>query len=71
MFPELLIGYLTLKWTCRFSSVLNMCEGGYQNDKSADAKPNRLMYTGKIPGKENTQMAVIMLLLRSCFLQTL
>lgn len=42
--------YLTLKWTCKFSSVLNMCDGGYHNERSADAKPKRFWYTGKIPG---------------------
>lgn len=35
--------HLTLKQTWRFSSVLNTCEGGYQKERSADAKPNRPM----------------------------
>lgn len=42
--------YLTLKWTSKFSSESNMCDGGYQNDISADVNPKRSMYTGKIPG---------------------
>lgn len=31
-----------------------MWEGGYQNERSSDAKPNRLRYTGKIPGGKKT-----------------
>lgn len=53
------ITYLTLKWTIKFSSVLNMCDGGYQNDRSSDAKPKRIWYTGKIPGRRDQIQYII------------
>lgn len=52
--------YLTLKWTCKLSSALNMWDGGYQNERSAEANPKRLWYTGRIPGVRDRQHHVMM-----------